>query len=492
MFGRAAVTTKKTRAFQSFLLAAACAAALRVQAADYLWNVANGTWQSGPNWNPTGEPLSGDRAILAFASNAVCHVETGVPQVAQVSIVNGDTLSLEHDGLNDGFVSDSGDFFVGGSSAGMLNVLPRAGGIHFTGQGHLFVGGTTAGLVVGEKGTVNQTGGLVAVGTLSDINSKLQLINGGVYNISGGNLSAGCATLTNGEMNVNSGEVDLGGMSIGSVLGVHQTSGLVNIGTLNGGCVIGTNYQMSGGTFTSAALSLNRDSGYLGISGGNVNCGTISITAAAQVVLSPGANEVPRFSAISISNFAGYVGGFDLTDNALIVDYTGASPLSSIADYIIHSGYNSLGNVPQGIYSSTAANNTGAHPTAVGYAEASAIGITSFQGQPLDNTAILARYTYRGDANLDGVVNALDFNALASHFGLHGAHWFEGDFVEDGTVDTSDFTMLAQNFQMSLATGGPALTQLIPEPCVLPIAGMMIWMYPRRRAPARGRSRSRG
>lgn len=50
------------------------------------------------------------------------------------------------------------------------------------------------------------------------------------------------------------------------------------------------------------------------------------------------------------------------------------------------------------------------------YADASALGITNFLGQPGDSSSVLMRYVFTGDANLDGVVNALDFSALASNF----------------------------------------------------------------------------
>ena len=53
------------------------------------------------------------------------------------------------------------------------------------------------------------------------------------------------------------------------------------------------------------------------------------------------------------------------------------------------------------------------------FAEASTLGITSFDGQSVDASTIVMRYTFMGDANLDGLVNALDFNALASNYGSY-------------------------------------------------------------------------
>ena len=55
-----------------------------------------------------------------------------------------------------------------------------------------------------------------------------------------------------------------------------------------------------------------------------------------------------------------------------------------------------------------------------------------------------------GDANADRTVNALDFNALAGHFGFAGAGFAGGDFDLSGTVDSADFTALAIRWNQTL------------------------------------------
>ena len=90
-----------------------------------------------------------------------------------------------------------------------------------------------------------------------------------------------------------------------------------------------------------------------------------------------------------------------------------------------------------------------------------------FMGHTIDDTSTLVRYTVNGDANLDGTVNALDFNAIASNFGATGTGvWSGGDFNYDGNVDTGDFTAMAQNFAQTLPATAPApvLGSLVPEP----------------------------
>ena len=82
------------------------------------------------------------------------------------------------------------------------------------------------------------------------------------------------------------------------------------------------------------------------------------------------------------------------------------------------------------------------------------LGITSFSGQTIDSTTFLVKYTYSGDANLDGAVNGLDFNALAMNFGNSiGKNWIKADFNYDGRTNTLDFNML---WRATLTSAGRA------------------------------------
>ncbi len=69
---------------------------------------------------------------------------------------------------------------------------------------------------------------------------------------------------------------------------------------------------------------------------------------------------------------------------------------------------------------------------------------------------VKSRYLAPGDINLDGSVNAGDFNILGQNMGLTEAIWGQGDMNGDGLVNALDFTILATNF------GGSA-----PDPDVL-------------------------
>src|SRR5206468_174900 len=142
-----------------------------------------------------------------------------------------------------------------------------------------------------------------------------------------------------------------------------------------------------------------------------------------------------------------------------------------------------------GVNSSVAAAAAStAHRTALGYAEASSVGIGAgggtFSGQAVDNTSVLVRYTLSGDSNLSGGVDLTDFTFLAANFNkVGGATWLQGDYNYDGNVDLTDFTFLASNFNQSLSAGDAAsLGAPVPEPSTVTaaVAGA-IWMFDRRR-----------
>jgi len=144
----------------------------------------------------------------------------------------------------------------------------------------------------------------------------------------------------------------------------------------------------------------------------------------------------------------------------LLVDYTGASPIQDLR------GYLAAGK----IIDSTNADAR----KAIGYAEASAIGLTQLDVgtstvTPVDGTAILLRTVFKGDANLDLNVNLDDFTALAAAFGNNGV-WSQGDFDYNGVVNLDDFTSLAANFGVS----ADLPRSVVPEPTTLGAIGIVL------------------
>jgi len=80
------------------------------------------------------------------------------------------------------------------------------------------------------------------------------------------------------------------------------------------------------------------------------------------------------------------------------------------------------------------------------------------------------------------VVNALDFNVLASNFGASNKLWSNADFNYDGMTNTLDFNALAMNFNEQ-AFQSASLGTFVPEPTSLAFAALFPLL--RRRRPNR-------
>jgi hypothetical protein len=147
----------------------------------------------------------------------------------------------------------------------------------------------------------------------------------------------------------------------------------------------------------------------------------------------------------------------DVTDNPLVINYTGASPIATIRTRILSGrGGPGLGAswTGMGITSSTAAqaNTSDPESRSVGYAENSALPLgpyTTFRGQAVDATSVLIAYTRTGDATLDGLVNDDDVTVVGATYApaTAQAHWALGDFDYNGFVADDDVTLLGVFYQ---------------------------------------------
>jgi hypothetical protein len=167
------------------------------------------------------------------------------------------------------------------------------------------------------------------------------------------------------------------------------------------------------------------------------------------------ATLLPGGSASEINSLTLGAGAtLDITDNALVIDYTGTSPVATVRERILSgrggSGFGASW-AGRGITSSTAAQANLIEPEArsVGYTENSALPLgayTSFRGLPVDDTAVLIAYTRTGDANLDGLINDDDVTIVGATYapGAPQSNWGLGDFDYNGFVDDDDATLLGE------------------------------------------------
>ena len=244
----------------------------------------------------------------------------------------------------------------------------------------------------------------------------------------------------------------------------------------------GTITLLSDASVTNPGLAIDVVGGKV-IANTTEHLGPLTIGAGASFAVASGGGKVLRVTGLSIDP----AGTLDLANNDLIYDYSGTTPQAATIAALIRSARGTGAWTGDGLTSSAAAADT-THSTTLGFMEAtdykSIYGATAtFDGEALDTTAVIVKYTLYGDADLDGGVSINDFNRLATDFGAaSGQTWLNGDFDDDGGVSINDFNLLAANFGKSLSATGtinastavvkltPPTPVTSPTPVVIPPA----------------------
>ncbi len=381
---------------------------------------------------------------------------------------------------------------------------------------------------------------VIDAGASLDLHSDNATINGlqgsgAVYN----SFTSGTHTLTIGANN--GGGTWAGNINSGATLNVVKTgsgvetftaansyvgSTTVTGGTLNlasAGSLIstavsvssGATFNLSGSIPTTATLN---DSGTI-IIGANTSTGIrsvvvggVTINAGGKLVLAnPTLHANRTVFTMAGMTFGGstdaWAGQIDAGGNDMVVQ---SGNLATITNQV-KQGYN-LGtwNGSNGIDSSMATANT-THLTAIGviqnsvdgtptgtplYGSGSSLG--TFDGTSPANADVLLKYTYIGDTNLDGKVDASDYSRIDYGYVNQLTGWYNGDFNYDGVINGSDYTLIDNAFNMQGAVlsnqiAGPnasitseiAPATAVPEPAAVGVlvAAAMAALGRRRRLP---------
>jgi hypothetical protein len=108
--------------------------------------------------------------------------------------------------------------------------------------------------------------------------------------------------------------------------------------------------------------------------------------------------------------------------------------------------WNGTGGIVSG-----AAQEVGGGLTSLGIAEAAqkfnlaGTQTALFSGETVDSSAVLVKYTYAGDANLDGQINVDDYGRIDFNIPVNSSKWFNGDFNYDGQINVDDYGIIDFN-----------------------------------------------
>jgi hypothetical protein len=133
---------------------------------------------------------------------------------------------------------------------------------------------------------------------------------------------------------------------------------------------------------------------------------------------------------------------------------------------MVRSGYNGGNWLGKGITSSTAADALASGNYALAVADNNAltnkfgdgtIGGPQFDGQSVDDTTVLVKFTHRVDLDVDGLVTPNDAIIFATNYLFNGnANWITGDVDYDGVHTQNDAIIFATFYNGTLPS--------LPEP----------------------------
>ncbi|HEY7086471.1 MAG TPA: PEP-CTERM sorting domain-containing protein, partial [Tepidisphaeraceae bacterium] len=302
-------------------------------------------------------------------------------------------------------------------------------------QGVGFIGNNSIGII--NQGTIIASGGTL---TLDAIQAG-SLINSGMLRA-----TSGGALILTGNDRINFGTF----ASTGGAMDVQSGGTLVidDFATLTAGTIVLNGAWKHDGLSTATATNF-RGTGSL-----NLVQGVVSVNA------NGGDIGTSRLKQLTITTTSGLL---DLNDNDLIVDYDAADPLPTLQAYIANARNGGAWN-GNGITSSSAKDHP-QHATTLGIISAADYFAShgpgsTFDGQAIDASTNLIKYTWYGDTDFNGRVNFDDYVRADNGFNNHLTGWFNGDFDLNGSVNFDDYVLIDLAFNSQSGTLQRALSFL--------------------------------
>ncbi len=401
--------------------------ALRGTFASAYTAAASGSWGAAANWSD-GIP-NGPAALATVAAGSSPLVVTldGDRRVGQltlsapggVTVAAGTGGTLTFDDAGDSNADGVATLLVNGGSQAITAPVALANGLTVN---------ASAGSAVTLAGSVTGTGGLTKVGA-----GSLLLAGADAYGdttVTAGTLTLANAASVNGNLAVTGGRAAFAAGPVGGGIAAQTVVGL----NVSGGSVVLAPSLASADRTVLVASSLSLSGGQLDLGNGDLIVHNASL------------------AAITTAAAAGFAGG----------TWNGSGGLTSTAAAADPNHLTALGVVQ---------NNT----------SSGAALYSTFDGQPAVATDVLARYTYYGDTNLDGVVNGADYLRVDAGYFDHLTGWANGDFNYDGVVDGSDYTLMDNAFDRQAGVVAAPSAQLaaaevatVPEPATALGVGLAV------------------
>lgn len=424
-------------------------------------SVRTGGAQGGPNGQFGTGPISSLSANdVTITASTVSGSGGGGDRIFDNSLILGGTGRLTLGGsFNMNFTAASTWTLQADKKLGISFVTDHAGTI--TGPGALLKYG---------QGTLVLNNSSSYGGATSIVEGEIRVRNASAL----GTGSAGVTVVAaDGVTNTLGGSLELENVSVSgkpltiSGNGVQSTNAQNQaIGAVaQGGAVrnfAGNNTWSGPVTLSGSSATVRLDAGSLNFSGGvsgagssslnvtSVSTGTVKvdhIRLGGNVTLSDGTKMVVTSTdpVAGVSKLGNVVANgsstLDLAVNDLIltgIDLGTATGLVTGGKVISSAAGTATGDPRSLVAALGIISNSGAAGTAY---------YSSFDGQPVNSSDVLIKYTYRGDTNLDGKLDGTDIANIVEGISTGASGWMNGDINYDGVVDNTDWGL----FQGALA-----------------------------------------
>ena len=375
----------------------------------------------------TGATYAG--APVNVSTNGVLSTAAGVSTVAGYVTLQGGTLAAATPVGPDG----SFDFFLGSTLAATQNSTASAADI-------VMPGGSQVNVSAGTLTVTGSFGNDAAAGTAG----LLTKTGAGGLTLSAADPYAGPTVVSAGTLTV---------AAAGSLTGTPSVT-----------VAAGATFNAAGAITSTPAVTVN---GTATFAGSPVTLSSLTIGSAGHVAAAATAGPSVRSVLVAGSLSVAAGGVLDLSDNDAVVRNANVAAVTGL-----------LGT---GVTSSAAIANL-AQTTTLGVIQAPAA--TTFDGIAVTPTDVLVKYTYYGDANLDGKVDGADYARIDAGFASGGTltGWYNGDFNYDGKVDASDYTLIDNAFDVQAGSFSPNTVMAVatdevaavPEPTAIGLLGVVV------------------
>jgi fibronectin-binding autotransporter adhesin len=440
-----------------------------------------------------GGTVASVQGVIARVSGSHGKVKvSGEGSTWTASGISSSFMSVGYEGVGELVIENGGDIqsvggYIGHFDGGQGTATVTGAGSSWTSSANLTLGGFSGGpttatgsLTVNDGGTVNvadtlriHSGGTVHLQPAGSINTVHFNPDGGILNLSGGKLKTDDINTTSSTSKIvlsgNSSTIELTSDTSTFSGGVEGAGGFIKTGA---GTLVLSNTNTYAGTTTV-------QNGTLDITGSHTTGTAYSVSAGAALITNNvRANSLTVDGSATVRSNGGTAGAskvetlaltgqLNLTNNDLVV---GTGVVADVRAQI-KLGLSGVSNTAAATGITSDLMTAAVH--GFGYASGSdpnrnpLIGGPSpggtLAGQTYDADSVLVKFTYRGDADLDGDSDLDDLGYWANSFtgdlGLGSLAapttlWTQGDWDYDGDTDLDDLGFWSSTFTGDLGGGG--------------------------------------